>query len=1112
MELFSLYASIGLKDQGFSKGISDAKDKASGLTGGIKNLVGTVAGVKVLSMAFDAVKGSVDAAFKRIDTMEQFSRTMTVLSGSSEKASVVLETVRQSVIGTAYGLDIAANSVQNFVTSGMDIDVAATHIEGLANAVSFYGDGTNATLQSVSYAWGKMATSGKVYSTDVRSLILAGIPVWDIYAQAVGMSVEEVQEATSSGTIKAEEFQNTLIQALETGAGKFPSVSNAAKEAGTSWAGTFDNMKAATTRGVMGIIQSIDGGLTGSSLPDLRSMLMTVARGFETFLGSVANAAKELAQSLAPAISVGMNLFNIAIPVLGSAVEVMAKLAPAIVAVTVAYGAVQAVNTFKTAMVASTLAVEAAKFAQDNYTYSKAAGTAAEDLAAIMSSKSAASEAVRTAAKQAGLTVEKEKILVTAAGTLATDAEALAVLRSSSAMSVKTAVLGLLAGGTARATAAQWLLNAAQMAMPVVAVVAGIAALVAGLIALVKWVGSNETEADKLKKKYEELGSEIDATADAIAENTKKHKNAIKQIEAEGTATGALVDKIADLAKNTKKTAQEKALLSNYVKQLNGNVDGLNLAYDAEADALSETIDLVKEKTATYSGQETLAAQQERLNEILFEQAQLQQQQNDIFDERGDWEAKYQAEEVSLLDYGYAMTEFGEREAQVAEETAALAEEQVALEAAVGSALAEAAESVEAYAEKVVEMSEYQKESLDILADEYGSLKDAASDMFSSISEESEYTIDEMIANLEHNQQMIEQWSDNIALLAERGIDDGLLEQLRTAGPESAALVQELVNASDEELGKLSDVYGDAGEVAVRALATSTGQSSDVVRAAQTIADSSSDSLKARLEKANFSGIGMDVVRGYAKGIQDNAAMAGTAGEEIAQESIDGTKDILDSNSPSKVYIDIGGDVVDGFAKGITDNVKTAVDAIKKLITDVTTSAVESVKKSITDIKAAAEKQVTASNFNTVGENMMKGIEKGIVAGKSGVISAMVKAIQDAHAAAKQADQQASPSKWWIQFAKNEMEGWSIGVKNNVDMVTDEYDDAISTVQGIASAPLNVGGLTGKAKSRFGSGMTPALAGAGGVTIVQNMQQAPSTPYEQHLHARALYEQARWRA
>ena len=69
--------------------------------------------------------------------------------------------------------------------------------------------------------------------------------------------------------------------------------------------------------------------------------------------------------------------------------------------------------------------------------------------------------------------------------------------------------------------------------------------------------------------------------------------------------------------------------------------------------------------------------------------------------------------------------------------------------------------------------------------------------MFDTLSEKSEISVAEMTANMEENQRVISNWSENIAKLAERGIDEGLLEELRKAGPESAGHVQAMVNASD---------------------------------------------------------------------------------------------------------------------------------------------------------------------------------------------------------------------------------------------------------------------------------------------------------------------------
>lgn len=60
--------------------------------------------------------------------------------------------------------------------------------------------------------------------------------------------------------------------------------------------------------------------------------------------------------------------------------------------------------------------------------------------------------------------------------------------------------------------------------------------------------------------------------------------------------------------------------------------------------------------------------------------------------------------------------------------------------------------------------------------------------MFDKIETKSEVSVSQMIANLRHNQEALQQWSENLVTLAERGLDQGLLQQLRDAGPESLPL------------------------------------------------------------------------------------------------------------------------------------------------------------------------------------------------------------------------------------------------------------------------------------------------------------------------------------
>lgn len=273
---------------GFNKGLNEITGSVKGAGSTIKNIVAALGIDRIISAGMNTISESVGSAMKRIDTMEQFTRVMTAMTGSTKLANNALENIKETVTGTAYGLDVAARSTQKFVTSGMELEKSTQQIKTWANAVAFYSDGTNESFENVTDALAQMVAKGKVEMDQLNRLTDAGIPAVQIYADYVGKSVQEVQDMLSDGTISTVEFLDDLQIAFNEGTSRFASISNAAQEAGASWTGSFDNFKAAITRGMVNIIDSIDEGLESIGLDDMRTLISKIGKEAEKVMQNIA--------------------------------------------------------------------------------------------------------------------------------------------------------------------------------------------------------------------------------------------------------------------------------------------------------------------------------------------------------------------------------------------------------------------------------------------------------------------------------------------------------------------------------------------------------------------------------------------------------------------------------------------------------------------------------------------------------------------------------------------------------------------------------------------------------------------------------------------------------
>lgn len=302
-------------------------------------------GIIVANQALNLIKSTMgqfvdlNSAFNRMDTMTNFDRTMTAVIGDSNKANQMLETLKDQTKGTAYGLDVAAKSAQNFVTRGLSPDQATTQVKTWMDAVSFYGEGTNEQLESVTNTIGKILSKGRVDQTYLDSLTDAGINAVQIYADATGQLANKVSGDLSDGKIGAQQFVSTVTQAMQEGTNGVLNIADSAKKAGNTWATTIANVKAAGTRGLISMIDSINRALENSGLPSLQEMLIKFGDKLEEILTKAGNVIGWIVTKLSEIGGWVSENWDIIKPILIAIITFLAIIKIA----TIAWGVVQAV-------------------------------------------------------------------------------------------------------------------------------------------------------------------------------------------------------------------------------------------------------------------------------------------------------------------------------------------------------------------------------------------------------------------------------------------------------------------------------------------------------------------------------------------------------------------------------------------------------------------------------------------------------------------------------------------------------------------------------------------------------------------------------------------------
>ena len=207
-----------------------------------------------------AVGGLMGVGIKYNMDIEKSTKAFEVFTGSAEQAEDIVNKIREDSKQSIFDTSALINANKLLVSSGVDAEKARKSINDMADILALAG-GSNDELNRMAYNLQQIANNGKVTARDIRQFGDAGIPIYKMLADTLGVTTEEVKDMDISFDLLAETFANATSEG-----GKFANgqelISQTASGSLNRLKKTFDETLGVLTETLMPIITQILNGVT----------------------------------------------------------------------------------------------------------------------------------------------------------------------------------------------------------------------------------------------------------------------------------------------------------------------------------------------------------------------------------------------------------------------------------------------------------------------------------------------------------------------------------------------------------------------------------------------------------------------------------------------------------------------------------------------------------------------------------------------------------------------------------------------------------------------------------------------------------------------------------
>ena len=233
-------------------------------------------GEAFVNMAQKAVQGVEQIARAGVEfnaKMEQYQTAFTTLLGDADAAASAMERIREDAARTPFDVDSLTQANQMLISAGLSADKARNDVLNLANAIAATGGGS-AELSRMAANMQQIQNTGKATAMDIRQFANAGINIYGLLADSMGVTTAEAAEMD----VTYEQLAAALQHAADAG-GMYEGAMEAQSK---TFTGRLSTLKDNITQLEGALTQDLFSQLSNTALPMVMDWVATLLDAAET--------------------------------------------------------------------------------------------------------------------------------------------------------------------------------------------------------------------------------------------------------------------------------------------------------------------------------------------------------------------------------------------------------------------------------------------------------------------------------------------------------------------------------------------------------------------------------------------------------------------------------------------------------------------------------------------------------------------------------------------------------------------------------------------------------------------------------------------------------------